>query len=261
MTPTPRRTSTACTRSAGAPCFGMSTSRVELPDGLAHPAEHGQRGWLERQRRGHGHRPGLLMAHRQWGSSGAINYYQQAINTINAMKAADFATNGVMIARNVSRTSDYMPGHFRAFKAATNDTFWDDARTNSLALAQTVTTNYSPTPSCSRGSFTTRWAPIRARTRSSRTGPLGHRGDLRPNSVRNPWRWATDYVYSGDTAGEGLPRHRHDDADIQRWQRQRGSRGPTTWMARRTRQWPVPRGHDCRLRDGWRMVDSASRRS
>jgi hypothetical protein len=139
------------------------------------------------QRRGHGHCLALLMAHRQWGSSGAINYYQQALNTINAMKAADFATNGVMyVARNVSRVSDYMPGHFRSFKAATNDTFWDDARTNSLALAQNVTTNYSPSAKLQPGFI---YDPLGTQPAPGHGGShrqLGHRAHLRPELGAQP---------------------------------------------------------------------------
>jgi hypothetical protein len=146
----------------------------------------------------------LLMAHRQWGSSGAINYYQQALNTINALKAADFATNGVMYARNVSRVSDYMPGHFRAFKTATNDSFWDDARANSLTLAQNVTTNYSPTAKLQPGFL---YDPLGSNPRPDTVVRLDRSGieDIYDqNSVRNPWRWATDYVWSGDTAWKNL---------------------------------------------------------
>jgi endo-1,4-beta-D-glucanase Y len=107
---------------AGRPAFGMSSTAapIYLMDWLILPNMDSGDGWSAAD----GDMDialALLMAHRQWGSSGAINYYQQALNTINAMKAADFATNGVMYARNVSRVSDYMPGHFRSFKAATND--------------------------------------------------------------------------------------------------------------------------------------------
>jgi hypothetical protein len=146
----------------------------------------------------------LLMAHRQWGSSGAINYYQQALNTINALKAADFATNGVMYARNVSRVSDYMAGHFRSFKAATNDSFWDDARTNSLTLAQNITTNFSATAKLQPGFI---YDPLGSSPRPDTVVHLdrtGLEGIYDQNSVRNPWRWATDYVYSGDTGWGNL---------------------------------------------------------
>jgi hypothetical protein len=147
----------------------------------------------------------LLMAHRQWGSSGAINYYNEALNTIAAMKAVNFATNGLQfMPQNVSRVSDYMPGHFRAFKAATTDTFWDDARTNSLALAQSITSRFSPTAKLQPGFI---YDPLGSAPRPDNTARVdrsGYEDIYDGNSVRNPWRWATDYVWSGDTGWKGL---------------------------------------------------------
>lgn len=147
----------------------------------------------------------LLMAHRQWGSSGAINYYQQALNTINAIKSADFSSTGLSYGpQNASRVSDYMAGHFRAFKAATNDSFWDSARTNSLAVTQTVTANYSPSAHLQPGFI---YDPMGANPRPDTVARIDRSGieDIYDqNSVRNPWRWATDYVYSGDTGWGNL---------------------------------------------------------
>lgn len=147
----------------------------------------------------------LLMAHRQWGSSGSVNYYQQALNTIAAMKAVNFAANGVMFApQNVARVSDFMPGHFRSFKAATNDTFWDDARTNSLALTQSVTATFSPTAKLQPGFI---YEPLGTNPRPDTVARIDRSGveDIYDgNAVRHPWRWGCDYVYSGDTGWKGL---------------------------------------------------------
>lgn len=156
----------------------------------------------------------LLMAHRQWGSSGTYNYYQEALNTINALKAADFykspgtSANGVMFApQNVSRTSDYMAGHFRSFKAATNDSFWDDARTNSLALVQKVTNNYSPSAHLQPGFI---YDPLGPNPRPDTVAHIDRsmiEQIYDENAVRNPWRWGTDYVWSGDTAWQTLAKN------------------------------------------------------
>lgn len=88
----------------------------------------------------------LLMADHQWGSIGAINYEAEALHTIGAIKASNFAASGVAYEpQDLSRTSDYMIGHFQSFKSVTGDTFWDDARTNSLELVRYMVTNYSAT--------------------------------------------------------------------------------------------------------------------
>jgi endo-1,4-beta-D-glucanase Y len=80
----------------------------------------------------------LLMADKQWGSAGAINYLDEAKKTIAAIKQflmhpvtklpmiGDYAANDVVVATRV-RSSDLMPGHFQAFATATADPFWNEA--------------------------------------------------------------------------------------------------------------------------------------
>jgi endo-1,4-beta-D-glucanase Y len=144
----------------------------------------------------------LLMAHRQWGSGGAINYWQEAQNTIAAIKAVNFASTGEQyLPQNLSRTSDYMIGHFRSFKAATGDTFWDTARTRSAALIAGIIASYSAT-----------YKLVPDFIYKPGTDPQPSPGNLiegewegwyGPNACRVPWRWGTDYVWSGDATWKG----------------------------------------------------------
>jgi hypothetical protein len=143
----------------------------------------------------------LLMADRQWGSTGKWNYKQEGINTINAMKAfnmkADGTTKGLSTP-HVSRTSDYMIGHFRAYQKATGDDFWNLAIERSYALVERMQTVFSPTagltPDFIVGTDTA--APYPS------PGGMGDFVDTEmhyyANAQRNPWRWGTDYVLSGD---------------------------------------------------------------
>ena len=143
----------------------------------------------------------LLMADRQWGSTGTINYRQQAINTIAAMKAVNFHSSGLMLApQNVSRTSDYMIGHFRSYKQATGgDVFWDNARSASLSQIQNIVANFSPTAKLQPGFI---YDPLGTPKPDNvaRIDGSGIEDIYDSNAVRNPWRWGTDYVYSGDSA-------------------------------------------------------------
>lgn len=80
----------------------------------------------------------LLMADKQWGSAGAINYLDEAKKTIAAIKQyemnpitklpfiGDYAATDVVTSTRV-RSSDLMPGHFQTFAAATGDGFWNEA--------------------------------------------------------------------------------------------------------------------------------------
>ncbi|MDQ3058280.1 MAG: glycosyl hydrolase family 8 [Pseudomonadota bacterium] len=142
----------------------------------------------------------LLMADKQWGSSGSVNYKAEGIKTITAIKAinmhADGRTKGLPNGEN-NRTSDYMTGHFKAFKRATGDAFWDSASDKAFALLNTVQANYA--------SNTGLVPDFIVNTGSNPAPSPGYIGDGNDkegyywwNACRLPWRLATDYVTSGD---------------------------------------------------------------
>lgn len=144
----------------------------------------------------------LLMADRQWGSTGKWNYLQEGKNTIGALKTfnmkADGATKGLPNANN-NRTSDYMIGHFRAFKAATGDSLWDLAVTRAYELIDRMQTVYSP----GVGLMPDFVINTQTSTPSPSTGYIGDGNDKEGyfwwNACRNPWRFSSDYLLSGDT--------------------------------------------------------------
>jgi hypothetical protein len=143
----------------------------------------------------------LLMAHRQWGSSGKWNYLQEGKNTISAMKRwnmkEDGATRGLPNANN-NRTSDYMIGHFRAFKAATGDKLWDRAVDKAHKLLDRMQKVYSP----NAGLVPDFVINTDSESPAPSTGYIGDGNDKEGNfwwnACRNPWRFASDYVLSGD---------------------------------------------------------------
>lgn len=144
----------------------------------------------------------LLMADKQWGSHLTWNYKQEAINTINAMKEYHFKTDGTtksLSTPHVSRTSDYMIGHFRAYAAATGDSFWSTtAIDRAYELANRMQTVYSAGVGLMPDFI------VDTNTATPRPSP-GMMGDFNMNehhywwnACRNPWRYATDYLLSGD---------------------------------------------------------------
>jgi hypothetical protein len=149
----------------------------------------------------------LLMADRQWGSAGKWNYKQEALATIDALKICnmrdDGATEGLPSSNN-NRTSDYMIGHFRAFKKATGDALWDRAVDKAFALAQRMQAVYSP-----RAGLIPDFV-INTNTDSSEPshGFIGDgtptEGDFYTNAQRDPWRFGTDYVLSGDGRAQDI---------------------------------------------------------
>jgi hypothetical protein len=143
----------------------------------------------------------LLMADKQWGSTGKWNYLQEAKGTIDAIKSicmvGDGTTKGLRLP-SVSRTSDYMIGHFRAFAAATGDSFWNTAIDRAYYLSNLMQTVYSPGAGLMPDFIvaTDTAAPIPS------PGFMGDGNDNENkfwwNACRNPWRFASDYVLSGD---------------------------------------------------------------
>lgn len=190
---------------------------------------------------------GLLMADRQWGSNGAWNYKLEAQRTIAAIKDWYF-NDGTLpqpfgsAGSDVSRTSDYMFGHFRSFASVTGDNFWTNtAIPRMIAInekCQTVFSAANAGPGCfvpdaivnADGSLAGK--PIGSLRNGSLPGNVtnfaaafgltgqttygagtdnytpspGGRLDFTPtemhyfaNAQRCPWRWGTDYIFSGQT--------------------------------------------------------------
>ncbi len=149
----------------------------------------------------------LLMADKQWGSSGTVNYKAEALATIAAIKAwnmtKDGFTTGLPNAAN-NRTSDYMIGHFKAFRRATGDAFWDAAVDKAFYLMDVMQTRYAPNtgliPDFVINTGSSNPAPS--------TGYIGDGNEFEGfyywNACRLPWRLASDYVTSGDTRSKNV---------------------------------------------------------
>ncbi|MGW4212059.1 glycosyl hydrolase family 8 [Lentzea sp. NPDC004789] len=150
---------------------------------------------------------GLLLADRQWGSAGTYNYKQLAIKHINAIKRSeinpstqllrpgDWATSGDP-RYYVTRSSDWMADHFRAFRKATGDSAWDTIRTAHQNLIKTMQQNYAP--------GTGLLPDFVEQTNSTPRPPSGkvledvNDGKYWWNACRTPWRIGADAVTSGD---------------------------------------------------------------
>ncbi|WP_436760499.1 glycosyl hydrolase family 8 [Streptosporangium sp. V21-05] len=150
---------------------------------------------------------GLLLADRQWGSSGTYNYKQLAINHINAIKSGEVnATTKLMKLGDwsssgdqyywISRSSDWMIDHFRAFRKATGDTTWDTVRTNHQNLIASQQSTYAPS--------TGLLADFVVNTNTTPKPAPGqvledaNDGKFWWNACRDPWRIGNDAVTSGD---------------------------------------------------------------
>jgi chitodextrinase len=152
---------------------------------------------------------GLLLADRQWGSSGTYNYKQLAIKHINAIKASEINPSTNLLTFGdwstsddgtyyMSRTSDWMADHFRAFKTATGNSVWDTIRTKHQTVTTSLQSSYAPnTGLLPDFVINTNTSPKPA------TGEVledPNDGSYWWNACRDPWRIGADAVTSGDSA-------------------------------------------------------------
>lgn len=146
----------------------------------------------------------LLLAHEQWGSEGSINYLNESKKVIKAIQ--DFEINPdhkrVMIANSsnwgnssnyqywLTRPSDWMTDHFKAYYHFTKDKFWSDVddtiysvynqfvevHSKKTGLITDFIDNEQPTPKDYENNGKTIYSY---------------------DACRVPWRLATDYAHFG----------------------------------------------------------------
>lgn len=138
----------------------------------------------------------LVMADTQWGSDGSINYMEEAVKRIRAMKLINFDYTGTIFAKtDMNRSSDNMLSHFRAFKKATGDIFWDTALVKgqeNFEIGQTFSSvGLMP-------GFLFGYAKGNLKPSPGGMIESAIEGDYDWNACRNPWRLATDYIVSAD---------------------------------------------------------------
>ncbi|TXS26370.1 hypothetical protein EAO70_02985 [Streptomyces sp. adm13(2018)] len=150
---------------------------------------------------------GLLLADRQWGSTGTYNYKDLALKHIAAikkdelnpttklLKLGDWTSSGDQY-YYLSRTSDWMIDHFRAFRTATGDTTWDAVRTaHQTQISRLQSTYASGTGLLPDFVVNTNTTPKPA---PGQVLEDPNDGAYWWNACRTPWRIADDAVTSGD---------------------------------------------------------------
>jgi hypothetical protein len=163
---------------------------------------------------------GLLLADKQWGSEGRVNYLQEARTVIAAILQSTIGPvsrlpmlgdwvnpNGPVRNQYTPRSSDFILGHFRAYGRATADVTWSEVVTNSQAVIASLQANWSPitgllpdfivaTPPFSPLTDTfTDYTPQPAPP-DFLEGP--HDGHYDYNAGRVPWRLGTDALLNDD---------------------------------------------------------------
>jgi hypothetical protein len=148
---------------------------------------------------------GYLLADKQWGSNGAINYLAKAKAMLAAIKSYDMisGTNvtGVgssAVGDTFTRPSDWMFDHFRSF--AKLDPSWTSTVDDTYKIASYIQTHFSPNtgliPDYVLDADTSTphpTAPMMQVQESNYTD-----SEYAYNSCRVPWHTGTDFLVSGD---------------------------------------------------------------
>jgi hypothetical protein len=170
---------------------------------------------------------GLLLAHAQWGSTGAVDYEKEALILIAAIRESTMGQethlpvlgdwvvmDGEVYNQYMLRSSDFMLVNFRAFGGASFDPFWQEAVTNSQQMLQSLQEHYSPQTGLIPDFIILSGDPHIPRPAEGNflEGPFD--GAYGYNAGRVPWRLAADALLSGDpTSAEIVGR-------ISRWAEQ-----------------------------------------
>jgi len=155
----------------------------------------------------------LLMADRQWGSRGEINYRKEALKVIAAILAleADPQRHTLTLGSWVDaespqwggvRPSDFMPAHLKSFAAASGDSAWIQSTDTTYGILKDLAAGYSPKTGLlpdfiqyKQGAY----LPAPPRFLESRND-----GCYSYNACRVPWRLGTDYLLTGDPRARAL---------------------------------------------------------
>lgn len=149
----------------------------------------------------------LVMADKQWGSAGAVNYLQEAKNIINgimqyeinqstwAPRLGDWATSGSYA--NSTRSSDFIVNEFKSFQIASGNANWQKVVDKCYALINTIQTNYSSTTGLLPDFI------MNVSTGGAPASPFflesDNDGNYYYNACRDPWRIGIDYLLTGDS--------------------------------------------------------------
>ncbi len=155
---------------------------------------------------------GLLMAHEQWGSTGAINYLYFAKLMIkdimgssstkgdinqneHTIKLGDWVQSGKYMTG--TRTSDFITDHFKVFSCVSDDSLsWAGVVNRCYEQIESIQQNYSTTTGLLPDFIVNTNSNPKPAPADYLEGDLD--GHYSYNACRDPWRLASDYLIYGE---------------------------------------------------------------
>jgi len=159
----------------------------------------------------------LLLAHAQWGSDGRVDYAAAARTRLAGILASTIGpqsrlpllgdwveSGGAKENQWTPRSSDFMPGHFRAWARFTGDPVWNAVAVNSAHVIDTLQVNFSPQTGLLPDFIVD--AKTAAKPAPSKFLEGMEDGDYSYNAGRVPWRLGADALLNGDAASAAQAR-------------------------------------------------------
>jgi endo-1,4-beta-D-glucanase Y len=150
----------------------------------------------------------LLLADKQWGSCGPIDYAAEAQTVLGAIRSGEIDTSGRYVLLGdwstpsepgyyqSTRSSDFMPDHLRAFASASGNSVWTDVLDHTYSIVDSLQLNHSPATGLLPDFIANPVGTPAPVAPNFLEGPNDGAYDY--NACRDPWRIGTDYLVSGD---------------------------------------------------------------
>lgn len=155
----------------------------------------------------------LLLADKQWGSKGAIDYQRAAKEMIAEIMKLDInhQTWSILLCDGIeseskdyfdTRSSDFMPSHFKAFAQVTHDKRWIKVIDANYRLFLNLQDKYSP----EAGLLPDFIVGVNKKPRPAPPNYLEspYDGYYNYNACRDPWRIGLDYLLTGDVRSKRI---------------------------------------------------------
>ena len=155
----------------------------------------------------------FLLADKQWGSKGDINYLKEAQKMIGSIMQHEINPNTYSILLsdaieydskdyNDTRSSDFMPANFKAFENATHNAGWGKVIDNNYKLFAYMQHTYSE----DAGLIPDFIRHVNKKPSPAQSNYLEspYDGYYNYNACRVPWRIATDYLLTGDPRAKAI---------------------------------------------------------
>ena len=150
----------------------------------------------------------LLLADKQWGSAGPVNYKAEALKVIAAIEAHEIAPKSFHVLMGDwasldepkqyygTRTSDFMLSHFRSFAAATGTALWPKVIERTYGLIETIQSSAAKDTGLLPDFISHLDGQPRPAEPNFLEGP--NDGGLAYNACRDPWRIGLDFLLYGE---------------------------------------------------------------